>query len=393
MRENWATHLGRNGLMLACAAGAIAWNASRFHGAKAQIYAKELTFFPTPVMAEMLSFGHRNSFAKLRWIDSFAYFEYQIDKKDDTVVVGEKKQTGPGGFQRLYDMLLVLDPQFRPFYDTATLCTAGILGQYHIALGYLMQGILNLPHEPGIWRNAAAILQLNYQLENRHPEQMNAFLNDWAAAMQPDEALVRSVWDWKASLAKRQYQGLEQLPYWLDRLKETKPDTATGDFIEGVIREQLARYGVVELDALMMLYMEAHAQAPANLAALIEKDLLKRRYGQKLPVHCPIARADQGLVLRSDPYGYAYILTDGRVISPGLERVFFERKLQAANYNLESHARKTGTLCMTLDDVMAAGIKLPDPPPGGSIVCDNGHLSVQFNEPPAQPWDVRLLER
>jgi hypothetical protein len=381
-----AGRLGGFGLaliMLGCAAVLIGWNASRFVGADAKIYEKELTFFPTPVVAQMMSMGHCNSMAKLRWIDSFAYFQYQIDHKDDQISSAGKKLTGPGGFERLYDMLLGLDPQFEPYYDHASLCTAGILNQYHVALGFLMRGTLDLPNDARIWRNAAAILYINYELEAKHPEQMISFLNDWAEAMAGDEAQVRQVWDWKASMAKRRYIGLEHLPYWLDRLKDAKPDSVTGNFIESVIREQLARYGVVELQALADLFAEAHARKPASVEELFDGGLLARRYGQKMPA----------LVMRfktSDPYGIPFMLANGQALSPGLERVRFESSLKSFQHSVTSKQRDAGKVFASLAEVQAAGITLPDPPPGTTIEIEGGIMRASFDRTP-EPWDVREL--
>jgi hypothetical protein len=375
--------LGITLIMLGCAAVLVGWNASRFVGAEAKIFEKELTFFPTPVVARMMSLGHRNSMAKLRWIDSFAYFQYQIDHKDDRLSVAGERLTGPGGFQRLYDMLLGLDPQFEPYYDSSSLCTGGILGQHHIALGFLMQGILHLPHDARIWRNAAAILYLNYELESRHPEQMNNFLSDWAKAMEGDEVQVRQVWDWKASMAKRRYVGLEHLPYWLDRLKDAKPDSVTCNFIESVIREQLARYGVVELQALADLFAAAHARKPSSVHDLFEGALLAQRYGQKMPA----------LIMRfktSDPYGHPYTIADGQVNSPGIERTRFAARLDSAQYYATSKQRAAGKIFSSIVEVQAAGIELPDPPVGASIEIEEGRLRARFDHTP-EPWIVREL--
>src|SRR5262245_34756719 len=97
--------------MAACAAALIGWNAQRFVGAESRIRMKDLEFFPTPVVAKLMAMGQDNTVAKLRWIDSFSYFQLQIDRRDDTVAGDDKTS---GGFQRLYDTLIALDPLFEP---------------------------------------------------------------------------------------------------------------------------------------------------------------------------------------------------------------------------------------------------------------------------------------
>src|ERR1043165_3865084 len=102
------------GLGLVIVAGAVAllgWNSSRFLTAKHEIRAKDLDFLPAPEVAGVLALGHANTLAKLRWIDSFAYFQFQLDRQDDRVA------GGGSGFQRLYATLIQLDPRFEPFYE------------------------------------------------------------------------------------------------------------------------------------------------------------------------------------------------------------------------------------------------------------------------------------
>src|SRR5476649_285062 len=146
-------------LGLLCAGTLIGWNFSRFVGAQEQIYSKDLDFLPTPEVAKLLCFGHSNTISKLRWIDSFAYFQLQLDRRNDRL-----SGDGPGGFRRLYDTLIELDPLFEPFYQHAALCTGGLLGQNYIALGYLLRGLINLPHQTSLWRHAAAMLVANFDL-------------------------------------------------------------------------------------------------------------------------------------------------------------------------------------------------------------------------------------
>ena len=122
------SRLGLPFVLACCALALVGWNISRFVGAEGRIRAKDLTFLPVPEVARLLAVGHTNTVAKLRWIDSFAYFQWQLDRQDDRVA------GGGSGVERLYATLIQLDPNFRVFYEHAAINLSGVLSHHQSAL-------------------------------------------------------------------------------------------------------------------------------------------------------------------------------------------------------------------------------------------------------------------
>jgi hypothetical protein len=386
------------------------WNAARFVGAQARIRAKDLTFLPAPVVAKLLCLGHGNTVAKLRWIDSFAYFQYQLDHQDDRVAGGGT------GFQRLYETLITLDPQFVPYYEHASLNTAGVLKEYDVALGFLLRGIAAMPGNRDLWRAAAAELKVHFHWEERTPWLMDGFLASWEAAEATPEG-KRLVWDWKRSMGRRTFHGLEQVPYWHEQLLRSVPGSPSGDYIEAVLREQLAAFGIQELERLRDDWLAAHGAMPLHLAgladlyrgaalatiaaaraepppmrcaALVDEALLAHRYPAGLPPLGPVLRNEQGVLhLRNDPFGLAWELVGGRVVSGGLERRAYDRTVANANAALLDAAKERGHWPSRLDEVAGFGIELPGPPSGGRLMLDGQTLRVAWDPPPTAPWTLR----
>lgn len=401
---------GVTGILLLGALALLGWNVSRFVGAEARIRAKDLDFLPAPETAALLSLGHRNTVAKLRWIDSFAYFQYQLDHKDDRVAGG-----GAGGFQRLYETLVHLDPNFLPFYHHAALTTGALLGQHQQCLSFLMRGLLVMPEETELWRSAATELRQGYHWEEQHPQLFVGFLGEWATREVTLEGKV-GVWEWQRSMARHTLHGLEELPYWLDQLKTAKAGTPAGDYVDAIIREQLASFAQREFRALRVTYRLAHGGEAERLmdlwenAALIdplvpyrprlvglqhlddllEPRLLRLRYPQGLPASGPIAVQGGRPALRPDPWGYTWTLdAKERAVSPGLERTRFQRQIGQLNGRLVEVARAQGRWPATLADVAAAGLALPTPPFGARLALEKQALTVVWPPPPAQPWALR----
>jgi hypothetical protein len=379
-------------LMLTIALAAailVGWNSSRFIGAKPVIRSKNLAFLPAPETAKLLVMGHSNTMAKLRWIDSFAYFQYQIDAKNDAV------SGGGSGFQRLYQTLIELDSKFQPFYEHAALNLSGILSQHWMALGFLQRGNLELPKSRELWRNTVTTLKVFFAYDVKHPEAFDAVLSEWEANEDLPEA-KRMVWDWKKNFGAKAFDGLEQLPYWLDQLERTAANTPNGEFVDSVIRETLARYGEKELNALYATWRIARGGTPrtkkelvenlalinplqpipspepeiAQLTDLLQPALLARRYSQGLPAFGPLSyvAAQQRVELRSDPYGLAWTLSEGVIISPGLLRARFDKQLANASAQLLALAQKEGTWPATLSEATAMGLFVPTAPIGAGQV-------------------------
>ncbi|HYE04909.1 MAG TPA: hypothetical protein VEL07_05230 [Planctomycetota bacterium] len=373
-------------LALVCAVALIGWNVGRFHGAEARIRTKNLDFLPSPTVARAMALGQASTAAKLRWIDSFAYFQLQLDKRDDRV----SGSGSSGGFQRLYDMLIGLDPLFEPFYEHASLCTSGVLEQHHLALGYLLRGTMEKPHSTSLWRNAAAMLHAQFQYSERRPDLFDDFLKQWAEhELDPDQR--QAVWIWQANLARQKFAGLAQLPQWFERLRASSPRTPMGDYIEDVVREQLARYGVNELQALADATSARRLAAPVTLGEILDPAAIQARYPQGVPEFSPVVPLPGGFATLGDPWGYPYALVDGKVVSPGWERVRYEQRLAALNHYFETRRSSGEEIPERVADLPGAGIELPPPPLGASVRLDDGRLVAEWTPPPQTPYDVRML--
>jgi hypothetical protein len=399
---------GLGAVAVACAAALVGWNVSRFVGSQARIREKQLDFLPAPVVAEMLCLGHRNSVAKLRWIDSFAYFQYLLDSKDDRV-----KGSVEGGFERLYETLVALDPHFQPFYEHAALSLSGVLERHGEALAFLQRGIEANPGRSELWRNAATLLHVMFHWQERMPRQFDAFLAAWEAAETTADG-KRMVWDWKRQMARRFFRDLEQLPYWFDQLARNPPGTPGGDYVEATIREQLARFGTRELSGLVGAYRVArggkadrlidlfHGLAlfdplalpavdpdPHNLADLLDPRLVAACCPHGLPSFGPLVLEGGRLRVRTDPFGLPWRLEHGTVVSGGFERRAFERDLAEANIALLGKARERGRWPGSLDEVRALGIPVPDPGIAGTVTLDGQALVVAWTQRAEPPWPLR----
>ena len=404
----------RPGMLLViacCALVLVGWNVSRFVGIEGRIRAKDLTFLPAPAVARLLALGHTNTVAKLRWIDSFAYFQYQLDHVDDRVA------GGGSGVERLYGTLVHLDPNFRAFYEHAALNLAGVLGHQQQALAFLQLGTLNLPQDTPIWRNLASVLSFHYHWEQSLPGAFDSFLSAWAAA-EATESGRQQVWHWKAGLARRKLPGLEQLPYWFDKLRASTPGSPTGDYLEGVVRDQLARYGERELNGLLAVWRIRHGGlasttsefianrdlidplvpvvggdhfAPPHVEDLIDRSLLVRRYPEGMPVYVPVTVVGDRPALRNDPFGLAWELRSGRIVSQGLRRQDYERQLMWFNIELESYATKVGHWPDSLGQIATLSLDRPYPfPPTDAQLELRGHwVVVVWNPKPKNPWSLR----
>ena len=138
---------------VALALALVGLNGQRFLHAKPEIRTKDLAFLPSPIAAELMCWGHRNTLAKMRWIDSFAYFQLQLDRGDDRIA-----GTTEHAFDRLYRTLIHLDPRFPDYYDHAALTIGGIQNRPASVLQFFMTGLLWRPQATSLWRQSAVIL-------------------------------------------------------------------------------------------------------------------------------------------------------------------------------------------------------------------------------------------
>jgi hypothetical protein len=360
--------------IVALAASLVAGNARHLIGHERSVRKKDLEFLPDPAVARVLACGHANSASRLRWIDAFAYFQLQLDRKDDRVA------GGGSGFERLFDLLIGLDPRFEPYYEHAALCLGGIVGRHQQELAYLQRGVLELPASTSLRRSVASVLVTYFGWDRHQPGNLDALLTEWAEA-EVEPGAKASVWFWKANLARRT-GGLEQIPYWLDRLRGTGPGTPLRAFIEAIVREQLARYAVGELQAIAD-ERRAAGEAVATIGDLIDPQrIAARRSDAALG---PFVVADGTIAVRADPYGYPYVLERGRVRSPGLEYAGFGKQVAVLDQRLRRRAEEGGHWPEDLAAILAAEPVLREPPLDARVAYRDRRLIAEIPEPPGRP--------
>ena len=359
----------------------LGWNASRFIDAQARIRTKDLAFLPAPAVAQALALGHTNTFAKLRWIDSFAYFQLQLDRKNDTVAV-----TGESAFERLYRMLVALDPHFVPFYEHAMLNLGGVLGKHGSTLNLLQTGLLALPHETTLWRLLAVELVTNFAAETRNPALLDATLQAWHAAETTDEGR-QQVWDWSKAMARRQYKDLRQLRYWEEQLRLTAPNTPTRQFVIDTMREQVARYGEEQLALLLAEYKRQRLVSPVLVDELCAPDIVSRVWPQLPPPYAPVVMHGSRYEVRPDPYGYRYEMLGDAVVSPGWQIHRLKQRGDGLTANLEKLAKDAGAWPSSLAEATAAGLKLDPLPPSCRWKLEGKRIVLHIDPPPLPAWD------
>jgi hypothetical protein len=330
------------------------------------------------MVARAMSLGQPTLAAKLRWIDSFAYFQFQLARLDDRVA-GEDRR---GGVARLYETLIDLDPQFIPFYEHAVLNAGAILGQHQVALGFIERGLLEHPRHTGLHRQEAAELAVTYDWSNRQPALLDRILQAWADA-ETDATGRQLVADWRRGLAFRHVRNLETLPYWIEQLHATRPGTPLGDFVESTIRELLAQHGEQELPQLLA---GSHEADPLRVDPL----RVRIQYPQGIPSWSSVADGPTGLILRNDPFGWPY-RRDGKggVLSPGREQLRFLSRHTMLRLDLEARARREGRPPADAAEAAAWGFPLPTPPDGGRWDLSAPAPQVVWPDPPAPPWKLR----
>jgi hypothetical protein len=332
-------------------------------------------------VAKVLALGHTNTVAKLRWIDSFAYFQLQLDRKDDTVAT-----TGESAFERLYRMLVALDPHFVPFYEHAMLNLGGVLGKHGPALSLLQDGLLALPRETTLWRLLAVELVTNFSAETKNPELMDATLQAWHAAETTDEGR-QQVWDWAKAMARRQYKDLRQLRYWEEQLRLAAPNSPARQFIIETMREQVARYGEEQFVLLVAAYKKQRFMSPVLVNDLCAPEIVAQVWPQRPPVFAPVVQEGSRYVPRPDPFGYNYELVDGTVISPGWQIHRLAQRGYGLTGELEKIAQRIGSWPKTLAEAQAAGLKLHPLPQSCRWQLTDKNISLHVDPPPFPAWE------
>ena len=382
MRWSFVSSIPFASTVVAVAAGVIllSWNGSRFVHAQARVRTKDLTFLPSPAVARVLCLGHTNSFAKLRWIDSFAYFERQLDVKDDTI-----QSSGQSAFERLYRMLVALDPRFLPYYEHASLNLGGVLTRHDIALSVLQGGLLDLPHETKLWRMIAAELSINYRGESAGANGLDLFLAAWSENELTD-AGRESVWDWKKAMGQRLSRELQQVPYWLEQLHHLTPDTPSHTYVLNTLREQVARLGENNLQALVDAYRELHHFPPVTLADATQPEVVTKAFPAGISVLGPLNFQQGVFSLKTDPFGYAYELVDGKPQSPGWQRLRSTKRAGLMGQKLAEVAKRDGRWPTNVAEAIAAGVEFDALPVGGTWVISGQMVTVEWTPAPFPAW-------
>jgi len=372
-------------LIVALGAGLIFWNYLPLREHSVHVRMKDLSFVPNPILGRMLCFGQCSAASELEWIDSFTYFELQLEKRNDTLV-----GSGESGFRRLYDQLIAEDPYNQLYYEHASFNIGALDNRHDLALGFLLTGIYHLPHCTTLWRQAASELYNTLYLETQHAQDMDAFLDAWANA-ELDNQQRRQVWDWKGAMARRHQVGLSQMAYWQEQLSFNKPDSSAGMYILAAMRDQVGRYDIAELQALVEDYATRHMMTPLQLGDVLEPAAIHQRYPHGLTSYLPFTISQGRPVLRCDPFGYPYHFDHATVISPGLEHARLERLMSkldlAINRYLKNHPQ-AGAFPTSTGQVTAWGIEVPAIPPEAHYVfrAQEHDVVVTWDPPPFAPW-------
>jgi transposase-like protein len=384
-RPQWSLSV----VILALSLGLVGWNVSRFLNAKAVIRMDpHLEFLPDPEIARTLTLGHHNTAAKLRWIDSFSHLSYLMDHGAES--------GSTDGLRRLYRTLISLDPKFPSYYEHAATALGGMKGDVHGELALIALGLHHLPDSTRLWASLVAVLSVHYRLEERFPEQMEALLQRWGESERSKPGGNESLpGDWLAALARRHERGLEQLTYWGRLLLVSSPTAPEAEVARRIMSEQLARYGMARLEELVAAHTQRSGAAPDQLEAVLDAADLRAVYPDPKAAADPaepIAPVADGFALRSDPYGLPYRLEGTTVVSSGLERFTFERRMGLQNASIRSSAIKRGRWPKDLDEAAEwLGEPLPSPPPGDQLELRNGLLRLRVPAD-ATPWtDADLL--
>lgn len=332
------------------------WNASKLVGAPPRPRMSDMTFAPSATTLRLMSLGHTNTVAKLRWIDSFAYLQYQFEKRDDTLL-GEQKLSG---FDRLYTALIELDPHFMPFYDFAMAADAVVDKDSTLALRSIHRGLLEYPNSTHLWRNLAA--HVKNMSENYSPAILDSILAAWSSRAETESDRL-GVELWRKNLGEYRLSGLVQLDHWCRSLLENKEDSLLYELAKETLLKQLNNNAIKILQKLydnnllargqvqdclaVEAWQRTYAQqgdmsgfelstvelmwGPFEFQPTIEEALRQARQDQKRTV---LVRP-QRIFLRNDPYGLPYRVEKGTIMSYGAERKKFEHQVKVWNFQLD----------------------------------------------------------
>ena len=332
------------------------WNASKLVGAPPRPRMSDMTFAPSATTLRLMSLGHTNTIAKLRWIDSFSYLQYQFEKRDDTLM-GEQKFSG---FDRLYSALIELDPKFMPFYDFAMAAEAVVDKEGNLALRCIHRGLLEYPNSTHLWRNLAA--HIKNMSEHYNPAVLDSILSAWSSRAETEQDRL-GVELWRKNLGEYQLGGLEQLDHWCRSLLDYKKDSLLYELAEETLLKQLNNNALKILQKLydnnllargqvqdclaVEAWQRTYAQrngmpgfelstvelmwGPFEFEPSIEDVLRQARQARQRTVFIQ----PQRILLRNDPYGLPYRVENGIIVSDGAKRKKFEHQVKIWNFQLD----------------------------------------------------------
>ena len=351
---------------------------------------EHLSYLPSPLVARLLAFGHHNTVAKLWWIDSYKYFNHRVEVGGDEALGGGER----GSFERLYDALIALDPEFVPFYYHAAMNTGSVADDPHAQLRFLARGVHQHPEEQDLWRYLASVLAHDFLLEERNPEQLLAILIRWADVVseaEGEEGARSWAQGWMQAMARRQARGLGQINYWAGILRVSSPTSPQGQMADRTLREHLARYGVDQLQALHDAFVAHFGHPPNDITEITHIEALRHVYREPVTDAGPeplTATGDDTVSIRRDPYGWPYRLEDGVVISHGLRLADYQRWLRQLN----RMAFELGWPALrSLDDLEHWSVNRDEAPDGLRLIVVDGGLTARTEAPPLPPWSIDEL--
>ena len=359
---------------------------------------KSLDYLPSPQMSKVLSFGHHNTVAKLRWIDSFTYFNYRVELTSIPEEAVEKTN-GRDQFARLYESLIAADPLFLDYYLTGNSCLGGLANLVMEQMRLLQKGLWHFPDNRQLWMNFMAVLRSDWDAEERNAEVIETMLQAWSDAVaDKGDAERRLPNDWLAAMARRMDRGTSQLAYWAQQIGDN-PESPVSQFAIRTLREQLAAHGVRQLQALVDAYKKENGRMPEALEQCLSLDLVRTVYphlNDAILATEPLGVAEhngqQQITLRSDPYGYMYTLSDGGVSSPGFAMRTGDRRLNAMNFALTQRVQQENRWPHSLFDAqLMLGDKWHDPPEGMNYELQDGRIVWAHRMVTPEPWPVEHL--
>ena len=90
--------------------------------------------------------------------------------------------------------------------------------------------------------------------------------------------------------------------------------------------------------------------------------------------------------LKTDPFGYAYELVDGKPQSPGWQRLRSTKRAGLMAQKLAEVAKRDGRWPTNVAEAIAAGVELDALPAGGTWVISGQMVTVEWTPAPFPAW-------